>query len=113
MVNTPNILSLSDAAAERVKHLLSKRDDPSAVLRIGVKTQGCSGLSYTIEYADEKDAGDEVVEDKGATIYVDRQAVMYIAGSEIDYVEGTFESGFVFSNPNEKGRCGCGISFRV
>ena len=113
MTGTPKILTLTEAAAERIKHLLAKSDNPSAVLRIGVKPQGCSGLTYRMDYADAWDAGDDVVEDKGATVYVDPQAAAYIIGSELDYVEGKLESGFVFNNPNEKGRCGCGVSFHV
>jgi iron-sulfur cluster assembly protein len=106
-------IKLTDAAAERVKALLARREAPAAGLRIGVKSKGCSGLSYTIEYADAKNPLDEVVEDKGVTIFIDPKATLFIIGSEVDYVEDKMQSGFVFRNPNEKGRCGCGESFHV
>jgi iron-sulfur cluster assembly protein len=106
-------LSVTDAAAQRIQALLAQRDKPSAGVRIGVRSRGCSGLSYTLEYADEKAKFDEVVEDKGVTILIDPKAVMFILGTEMDYVEEKLQSGFTFQNPNEKGRCGCGESFHV
>lgn len=106
-------MSLTDAAAKRVKAMLDARGKPSAGVRIGVRTKGCSGLSYTLEFADEKGPFDEVVEDKGVTILIDPKATMFIIGAEMDFVEEKFKSGFVFTNPNEKGRCGCGESFNV
>ncbi|MBL6958983.1 MAG: iron-sulfur cluster assembly accessory protein [Rhodospirillales bacterium] len=113
MNDRPLALSVTDAAAERVKALLASRGKPSAGVRIGVRSKGCSGLSYTLEFADEKNDFDEIVEDKGVTIMIDPKATLFILGTEMDYVEDTLESGFVFSNPNEKGRCGCGESFHV
>lgn len=113
MLNRPQALSVTDAAAERVKALLAKRGKPSVGIRIGVRTKGCSGLSYTIEYADEKGKFDEVVQADGVTILIDPKATMFILGTEMDYVEEKMQSGFVFRNPNEKGRCGCGESFHV
>lgn len=109
----PQAMMITDAAAERVRALLDRRGKPSAGIRIGVRTKGCSGLSYTLEYADERQKFDEVVEDKGVTILIDPKASMFIIGTEMDYVDGKLESGFVFKNPNEKGRCGCGESFHV
>ena len=106
-------MTLTDAAAARVKALLDKRGKPSAGIRIGVRTKGCSGLSYTLEYADERSKFDEVVEDKGVVILIDPKATMFILGTEMDYVEDKMETGFKFTNPNEKGRCGCGESFHV
>ena len=106
-------LSVTDAAAERIQALLAKRGKPSVGVRVGVRARGCSGLSYTLEYADEKGKFDEIVEDKGVTILVDPKAVMFILGTEMDYVEEKLQAGFVFRNPNEKGRCGCGESFHV
>ena len=106
-------LTLTDAAAERVKAMLQKRGKPSAGIRIGVRSRGCSGLTYTLEYADEKGKWDEVVEDKGVTVIIDSTAVMFLLGSEMDYVDDKFQTGFIFKNPNEKGRCGCGESFHV
>ena len=107
------VLSVTDAAAARIQTLLAKRGKPSAGVRLGVRARGCSGLSYTIEYADERGKFDEVVEDKGVTILVDPKAVMFVLGTEMDYVEEKLQSGFMFRNPNEKGRCGCGESFHV
>lgn len=106
-------ISLTDAAVERVKMLLDKRGKPSAGIRIGVRTKGCSGMSYTLEYADEKSQFDEVVEAHGVTVLIDPKASMFIFGTEMDWVEDKMQSGFVFRNPNEKGRCGCGESFHV
>jgi iron-sulfur cluster assembly protein len=109
----PAAITVTPAALERVRQLLDKRGKPSVGVRVGVRSRGCSGLSYTLEYADEKGKFDEIVEDKGVTVLVDPKAVMFILGTEMDYVEEKLESGFVFRNPNEKGRCGCGESFHV
>lgn len=106
-------LTITEAAAQRVKALLDKRGKPSAGIRIGVRSKGCSGLSYTLEYADERTPFDEVVEDWGITVLIDPKATMFILGTEMDFVEEKMQSGFVFRNPNEKGRCGCGESFHV
>lgn len=113
MSTVPKIVTITDAAAERVKFLFARRGQSSAGLRLTVKTKGCSGLSYNIEYADEKGPHDEVVEDKGVTIFIDPKATMFLFGTEVNYVEDKLRSGFVFSNPLEKGRCGCGESFHV
>ena len=107
------IMSITDPAASRVKELLDKRGQPSAGVRIGVRTAGCSGMQYTLEYADEKGKYDEVVEDKGVTILVDPKAVMFLIGTKMDFETDKLKSGFVFINPNEKARCGCGESFHV
>ncbi|MEX1204083.1 MAG: iron-sulfur cluster assembly accessory protein [Dongiaceae bacterium] len=106
------VITLTDAAAARVRHLLAQRAGATG-LRIGVKSKGCSGLSYSVEYADAKQPQDEMVEDKGVTVFIDPKATLFILGSEMDYVEDKLQSGFVFRNPNEKGRCGCGESFHV
>lgn len=106
-------LTITDSAAERVKALLAGRGKPSAGIRIGVRAKGCSGMSYTLEFADERTPFDEVVEEKGVTVLIDPKATMFILGTEMDYVEEKMQSGFVFRNPNEKGRCGCGESFHV
>jgi iron-sulfur cluster assembly protein len=106
-------IELTDAAAERVKVLLEKRGKPSVGVRVGIRTKGCSGLSYTIEYADEKGKFDEVVEQKGVTVLIDPKAVMFLIGTKMDYVVEKLKSGFTFVNPNEKARCGCGESFHV
>lgn len=108
-----SLMSLTDAAAERVKHLMSTRTNPATGLRIGVRTGGCSGMAYSMDFTVEKEPLDEVVEAKGVTLFVDSKALMFLIGTEMDYVEDKLQSGFVFNNPNEKGRCGCGESFHV
>lgn len=108
---TAPIIQMTDAARERAKALLEK--NPAAGLRIGITTKGCSGMSYKVDLADEAQSEDEVVSEDGVTVYVDPKAVMYILGTEMDFVDDKFFSGFVFRNPNEKGRCGCGESFHV
>jgi len=109
----PQMMTITDQAAERVKALLAGRGKPSAGVRVGIRTKGCSGMSYTLEFADDKQEFDEVVQDKGVTIYIDPKATMFIIGTQMDFIESKLESGFVFQNPNEKGRCGCGESFHV
>jgi iron-sulfur cluster assembly protein len=114
----PKAMSLTDAAAERVKALVAKGhesgdEDQILGLRVGVRSRGCSGLSYFVEYAKERKKFEEMVEDKGVKIFIDPAATMFLLGSEMDYVEDTLNSGFVFNNPNEKARCGCGESFSV
>ena len=106
-------MTLTDAAASRIRVLLEKRGKPAVGIRVGVRSRGCSGLTYTLEYADERGKFDEVVQDKGVTVLIDPKATMFIIGTEMDYVEDKLQSGFTFSNPNEKGRCGCGESFHV
>ena len=110
---TSQLMTLTEAAAEHVKILIAQADKPIKGLRVGIKTQGCSGMSYFVEYAEEQKKFEEIVQDKGVTIFIDPAATMFLIGSEMDYQEDKFTSGFVFSNPNEKGRCGCGESFHV
>jgi iron-sulfur cluster assembly protein len=113
----PKAMTLTDSAAARVRALVDRgaEDGGEAVLglRVGVKSRGCSGLSYFVEYAKERKKFEEMVEDKGVKIFIDPAATMFLLGSEMDYVEDTLQSGFVFKNPNEKARCGCGESFSV
>ncbi len=112
-VSTPQLISLTDAAAERVKTLVDASDEPVLGLRVGVSTKGCSGLSYVFEYAKDKKPFEEEVDTKGVKVFIDPMATMYLVGAEMDYVEERMKSGFVFNNPNEKSRCGCGESFNV
>jgi len=109
----PAAMTLTSSAVERVRELLDKRGKPSAGIRIGVRTKGCSGLSYTLEFADAPGPMDEKVEQDGVTVLIDPKAAMFIFGTEMDYVEEKLQAGFQFRNPNEKGRCGCGESFHV
>lgn len=108
-----NILSLTDSAAARVKALMALRGepDPALGLKIGVKNAGCSGMSYTMDYATKVEKFDEVIEDKGVTVVVDARAVMFLIGTELDFKEDKLGSSFVFKNPNVKSTCGCGESF--
>ncbi|MEQ9115790.1 MAG: iron-sulfur cluster assembly accessory protein [Rickettsiales bacterium] len=108
-----NIITISDKAAERIKFLLDQREKTSLGIRVGIKKGGCSGLEYTVEYADEQNKYDEIVEEKGVKVIIDPKAVMYLIGSEMDFVQEKIKSGFKFNNPNEKGSCGCGESFHV
>lgn len=106
-------ITISQTALEQVRKLLQKREKPSVGIRVGLKTKGCNGLAYSIEYADKKQDLDESVVIEGVTILIDPKAVMFLIGTEMDFVSDKFQSGFVFNNPNEKGRCGCGKSFHV
>jgi iron-sulfur cluster assembly protein len=110
----PPPVSVTPAAVERVRALLAKRGKPSYGVRVGVRTRGCSGLSYTLEYADAADPGDEVLRPTDdIAILIAPKAAMFLFGTEMAFVEEQFKSGFTFRNPNEKGRCGCGESFHV
>ena len=108
----PPLMTLSDAAAERLRRLYDNGDN-GKLLRISVNTKGCSGLAYDMSWADEPGPGDEVVKDKDLTVLVDRKASLFLIGTIMDYEQKTLASGFTFINPNEKGRCGCGESFHV
>ncbi len=107
------IVNISDAALARIHQMIDARGKETYGIKVGVRTRGCSGLSYTIEYADEASKFDEVVEKDGVRVIIDPKAVMFLIGTEMDYVEEKLKSGFIFRNPNEKGRCGCGESFHV
>ena len=108
-----NILSLTDSALNRVKILMKKSKGDVIGLRIGIKTAGCSGMKYNVEYAREIKKFEEKIIFKDAVIFIDPAAVMFLVGSTMDYKESKFNSGFEFSNPNEIARCGCGESFTV
>lgn len=105
------IITVTPNALNRVRFLLSKRGKPSAGIKVLIETGGCSGLKYKIEYADEINKYDEVINCNDVKIIIDPKAILHLIGSEMDYVEDEFKSGFVFANPNEKGSCGCGKSF--
>ena len=108
----PPLMRLTDAAAERL-HRLYAAGEQGRLLRIGVKTKGCSGMSYDMTWTEAPGPGDEVVSDKGVTVLVDRKASLFLIGTVMDYETKDLSSGFTFVNPNEKGRCGCGESFHV
>ena len=107
------VITLSDNAASRIKKILSNDETKSIGVRVGVKTGGCAGMSYIMEYAKEINSNDEIIEDKGVKVFVDPGAIMYLLGTEMDYKKEQFSSTFVFKNPNETERCGCGESFKT
>ncbi len=107
------VIKLSDNAANRIKEIMSKADNSAIGVRVGVKSGGCAGMSYMMEYAKEAKKNEEVIEDKGVKVFIDANAVMYLLGTEMDYKADKFSSQFVFKNPNETERCGCGESFKV
>ena len=109
----PKVVTLTPAAAARVKEIMDRADKPYAGLRVGVKNGGCAGSEYIFEYAAEKGPIDEVVEDQGVTILIDPKAVLFLIGTEIDYETTKLSSKFVFNNPNETDACGCGESVTI
>ncbi|MGQ3299702.1 HesB/IscA family protein [Reyranella sp.] len=109
----PQLMTVTPLAGERIKAMIEGRGKPTAGIRIGVRTKGCSGLSYTLEFADKQEPMDEVIEAHDVKLLVDPKASLFLIGTEMDYEEEKLKSGFVFRNPNEKGRCGCGESFHV
>ena len=110
---TKKILSLSDQAASRIKEIMSSDNNNSIGVRVGVKSGGCAGMSYVMEYTSEINPNDEIIEEKGVKVFIDSAAVMYLFGTEMDYKKEEFSSTFVFNNPNETERCGCGESFKI
>ncbi len=109
----PKVVSLTDRAAERVREILSNADEPFTALRVGVKNGGCAGQEYVLNYANSPDPLDEVIEDKGVTIYVEPKSVLFLIGSEIDFETSKLASKFVFRNPNQTDACGCGESVTI
>ena len=107
------IIKLSDNAAERIKQIMSKAENSAIGVRVGVKSGGCAGMSYVMEYANEIKPNEEVIEEKGVKVFVDPKAIMYLLGTEMDYRKDKFSSQFIFKNPNETERCGCGESFKI
>ena len=107
------IITLSDNAALRIKEIMANAEKESIGVRVSVKSGGCAGMSYVMEYTKELNPNDEVVEDKGVKVFVDSAAVMYLLGTEMDYKNDELSSSFVFNNPNETERCGCGESFKI
>ena len=109
----PQVMKLTDAAAERVREIMAKSEKPVVGLRIGVKNGGCAGMEYTMEWAEDQKPFDEVVEDKGVKVLIDAKAMMFLLGTEMDYQTSTLKSGFVFNNPNQVSACGCGESVQL
>ena len=107
------IIKLSDNAALRIKEIMSNAEKNALGVRVGVKSGGCAGMTYVMEYAKELNPNDEIIEDKGVKLFVDPGAIMYLLGTEMDYKKEELSSSFVFKNPNETERCGCGESFKI
>ena len=107
------VIKVSDNAALRIKEIMSSAEKDSLGVRISVKTGGCEGMSYVMEYTKEVNPNDEMIEDKGVKVFVDSAAIMYLLGTEMDYKKEELSSSFVFNNPNETERCGCGESFKI
>ena len=107
------VIKLSDNAALRIKEIMSNAKKDSLGVRVSVKTGGCAGMSYVMEYTKEVNPTDEVIEDKGVKVFVDSSAIMYLLGTEMDYKKEELSSSFIFNNPNETERCGCGESFKI
>ena len=110
---TSSIIKLSENAATKIKEIMTNAQKDSIGVRIGVKAGGCAGMSYIMEYAKNLNPNDEIIEDKGVKVFIDAGAVMYLLGTEMDYKKEEFTSSFVFKNPNETERCGCGESFKI
>ena len=109
----PKAVTLTDAAAARVREIMANAEKPYVALRVGVKNGGCAGQEYTFAYAEQIEPLDEVVEDKGVTILVEPKAILFLIGSEIDYETTKLASKFVFRNPNQTDACGCGESVTI
>ena len=107
------VITLSDNAANRIKEIISNDETKSVGVRVGVKSGGCAGMSYIMEYAKEINPTDEIIEEKGVKVFIDLSAIMYLLGTEMDYKKEQFSSTFIFKNPNETERCGCGESFKT
>ena len=107
------ILKLSENAVQRIKEIMTLNKTKAVGVRIGVKSGGCAGMSYVMEYAEDVKPNEEVIEEKGIKVFIDPKAIMYLLGTEMDYKKEKFSSQFIFKNPNETERCGCGESFKV
>ena len=107
------VIKLSNEAANRIKEIMANDESKSIGVRVGVKSGGCAGMSYIMEYAKTINPNDEVIEDKGVKVFIDPGAIMYLLGTEMDYKKEEFSSSFIFKNPNETERCGCGESFKI
>ena len=110
---TKQIVKLSDSAANRIKEIMSSADSNAIAVRVGVKSGGCAGLSYVMEYAEDIKPNEEIIDQKGVKVLIDPKAIMYLLGTEMDYKKEKFSSQFIFKNPNETERCGCGESFKI
>ncbi|GJD97129.1 HesB/IscA family protein [Methylobacterium iners] len=113
MTTSFKVLSLTDAAADRIKAIIADAERPIAGLRVGVKNGGCAGMSYTMEYAEGPKPGEDRVEDRGVTVFIDPKAVLFLLGTQMDFQTSKLASQFVFNNPNQTSACGCGESVAI
>lgn len=104
------IMSLTDAAVERITEIIADSDTPVTGVRVGVKNAGCAGMAYTLDYVAEPIKGDDHVEDKGVHVFIEPKATLFLLGTVMDFEEDMLKSGFTFKNPNQTGECGCGES---
>jgi iron-sulfur cluster assembly protein len=109
----PQVIRLTDAAAERIKYVMANAVNPVVGVRVGVKNGGCAGMAYTMEYAERMEKADEVVEDKGVRVLIDPKAVLFLIGTEMDYKTDKLSAQFIFNNPNQTSACGCGESVNL
>ena len=109
----PQVISLTDAAADRIKYVMANAAKPVVGVRVGVKNGGCAGMTYTMEYAEEVGKTDEVVEDKGVRVLIDPKAILFLLGTQMDYKSDKLSAQFVFNNPNQTSACGCGESVAI
>ncbi len=109
----PKVMTLTQAAAERIRQIMARAEKPVAGLRIGVKNGGCAGMEYTMEWASEAAPMDERIEDQGVTVLIDPKAVLFLLGTEMDFKADKLKAGFVFNNPNQTSACGCGESVQL
>ena len=107
------IMSLTDAAAERINEIIEDSDKPVIGVRVGVKNAGCAGMAYTLDYVTEPVAGDDHIEEKGVNVWIEPKATLFLLGTVMDFEEGKMSSGFSFKNPNQTGECGCGESVQL
>src|ERR1700759_2283795 len=108
----PQVMRLTEAAADRIKAIMAKTDKPIAGVRVGVKNGGCAGMSYTMEYAADAKPFEEVMEDRGVKVFIDPKAILFLIGTELDFVQEKLGARFVFNNPNQTSACGCGEASR-
>ncbi|CAA0089252.1 Iron-binding protein IscA [Starkeya nomas] len=113
MRSRPPVMTLTEAAAERVRAVMARSEKPLVGLRVGVKNGGCAGMEYTMEFAEEAGRFDEVIEDKGVKVLIDPKAILYLLGTEMDFKADKLSAQFVFNNPNQTSACGCGESVAI
>jgi iron-sulfur cluster assembly protein len=109
----PQVIRLTDAAAERIKYVMANAANTVVGVRVGVKNGGCAGMTYTMEYAEKVEPADELVEDKGVRVLIDPKAILFLIGTEMDYKTEKLSAQFVFNNPNQTSACGCGESVQL